>query len=117
MLMPEWPARHLGHRLIALLIFVAATSGASSDGLAQTWPELKCAHYQASWSEALQRRGKGGLSPAFLASHEAFIASGCTDQGHVCPRSDEELALANLMTIKSMNARTASTFLPFACPQ
>lgn len=117
MLTPRWSPRHIGHGVVAFLIVVVPALGASSDGLAQTWPELKCAHYQASWSEALQRRGKGGLSPAFLASHEAFIASGCTDQGHVCPRSDEELALANLMTIKSMNARTASTFLPFACPQ
>ena len=47
--------------------------------------------------------------------HEAFIASGCTRQGNVCPRSAEELDLANMMVVAAMNAGTASTFPPFAC--
>lgn len=82
---------------------------------AQSWPEVKCALYQQEWSETLARRGSRGLSPEFIASQQAFIASGCTDQGHVCPRSPEELDLANIMTIRAMNGGTASTFLPFAC--
>ena len=82
---------------------------------AQSWTEVKCARYQKAWTEALTRRGTQGLGPDFLARHEAFLASGCTARGDVCPRSAEELSLANALTVLAMNAGTASTFLPFAC--
>lgn len=82
-----------------------------------TWPEVKCSLYRQAWTQALARLGTHGLSRGFIASHEAFVASGCTTQGHVCPRSAEEFDLANVMTIQAMNAGTASTFLPFACPR
>jgi hypothetical protein len=101
---------------VAVLILTTTLAGVPR-AHAQTWPEVKCARYQAAWSEALRRRGVGGLSSAFIASHDAFIASGCTNQGHVCPRSNAELDLANVMTIQAMNFGTASTFLPFACPR
>lgn len=81
-----------------------------------TWPEIKCSRYKAAWLEDLRRRGTTGLSQDFVASHEAFIASGCTTQGHVCPRTEAELDLANILTMQAMNFGTASTFLPFACP-
>ena len=84
---------------------------------AQTWSELKCTRYSQAWSEVLARRGTRGLSDPFVASHDAFIASGCLNQGHVCPRSSDDFALANTMTVLAMNAGTASTFLPFACPK
>jgi len=84
-------------------------------GPQQSWPEVKCARYRKAWSEALARVGTKGLGQEFLAQHEAFLASGCTTQGSVCPRSEEELALANIMVIASMNFGTASTFPPFAC--
>jgi hypothetical protein len=48
-------------------------------------------------------------------SHEAFLASGCTARAAVCPRSAEELEIANVMVVLAMNAGTASTFLPFSC--
>lgn len=99
--------------LLAAAWVIAAPSG----GKAQTWAEVKCARYKEAWSETLKRRGTRGLSQDFVASHEAFIATGCTTQGHVCPRSTEEIDLANIMTIHAMNAGTASTFLPFACPK
>lgn len=101
---------------IAALI-LAATMADAPRAQAQTWPEVKCTRYKAALSEALSRRGTAGLSSDFLASHDAFIASGCTTQGHVCPRSNAELDLANIMTIQAMNFGTASTFLPFACPR
>jgi hypothetical protein len=47
--------------------------------------------------------------------HEAFLASGCTAKADVCPRSSEELEVANFLVVLAMNAGTASTFLPFAC--
>jgi hypothetical protein len=101
------------------ILMACASAGAASPALAQSappeWSEVKCARYKKAWSDALARRGSRGLGPAFLASHEGFLASGCTAKADVCPRSAEELDLANVMVIAAMNAGTASTFLPFAC--
>jgi len=80
-----------------------------------SWAEVKCARYRRAWSEALTRQGRQGLSQDFLDRHEAFLKSGCTAKADVCPRSEEELALANMMVVAAMNAGTASTFPPFAC--
>jgi hypothetical protein len=81
----------------------------------KSWPEVKCERYTKAWSEALARRGTRGLGQEFLERHEAFLASGCTTRADVCPRSREELDLANMMVVAAMNAGTASTFPPFAC--
>jgi hypothetical protein len=79
------------------------------------WREVKCVRYAKAWSEALQRKGAQGLGREFRDRHDAFIASGCTTAPDVCPRSAEELALANIMIIASYNAGKGSTFMPFAC--
>jgi hypothetical protein len=81
----------------------------------ESWPEVKCQRYKQAWSEALARRGTQGLGQEFLDRHEAFLASGCTARADVCPRSPQELDLANIMVILAMNAGTASTFPPFFC--
>jgi hypothetical protein len=103
---------------LAGLLTVWIVSGAPP-ALAQdsspSWSEVKCVRYKKAWSEALARRGARGLGQEFLDSHEAFLASGCTARADVCPRSAEELDLANIMVIAAMNAGTASTFLPFSC--
>ena len=58
----------------------------------------------------------GGRSEwEFIERHQAFLASGCTATADVCPRSPEELEVANALVILAMNAGSASTFLPFAC--
>ncbi|MBB3017188.1 hypothetical protein FHR70_000228 [Microvirga lupini] len=82
---------------------------------AKSWPEVKCERYGKAWADALARRGRQGLSPEFIERHEAFLASGCTARADVCPRSSEELDIANIMVVAAMNAGTASTFPPFAC--
>ncbi len=101
------------------MLMACASQGATSPSLAQddssAWSEVKCTRYKKAWSDALARRGSRGLGQAFLSSHEAFLASDCTARAEVCPRSAEELDLANVMVIAAMNAGTASTFLPFAC--
>lgn len=93
---------------------------AAGPTLAQTerppnWQEVKCTRYKAAWTEALARRGRQGLGQDFVEAHEAFLTSGCTDYAKVCPRSPEEIDLANIMIIAAMNAGTASTFPPFGC--
>jgi hypothetical protein len=101
--------------LLALSITIGTTAAPAQENRAPTWPEVKCARYRKAWSEALARMGKHGLGQTFLDAHEAFLASGCTRRADVCPRSEEELKLANVMVILAMNAGTASTFPPFAC--
>lgn len=108
----------------ALMVWLAAIAGFSGQpdlsgkAMAQTppvsWPEEKCAIYREAWTRFLAARGPSGLGRDFLAAQEAFIASGCTER-RVCPRSKEELDAANTLTILAMNARMASTFLPFSC--
>ena len=104
---------------LAALLACAAGGGTAravaQDGRAPSWPEVKCARYKQAWADALSRRGTKGLGPEFIDRHEAFLASGCTARADVCPRSAEELELANILVIAAMNAGTASTFLPFAC--
>ena len=109
------PAR--GLLIVGLLAAAAALGGAAraAEDTSRSWPEVKCDRYKAAWAEALSRRGRAGLGPAFIERHGAFIASGCTAAADVCPRSEEELAMANILTIAAMNFGTASTFLPFAC--
>ena len=105
--------------IVAIAALPAVTfpgmSHAAQDAPPKPWPEVKCERYSKAWSEALARRGTQGLGPAFLERHEAFLASGCTTRADVCPRSSEELDLANMMVVAAMNAGTASTFPPFAC--
>lgn len=114
--------------LLAALIGAAApalaseTQGPSPQASAPTpnlsgWREEKCARYRAAWTQALSRFGRAGLSAAFLERHDAFLARGCEPPRDVCPSSKEELALANVMVLRAMNAGAASTFPPFACPR
>lgn len=99
--------------ILALACWASAASALAAQE--PSWTEVKCARYKTAWSDALARQGGKGLGREFLERHEAFLASGCTTKGDVCPRSEEELALANMMVAAAMNAGTASTFPPFAC--
>jgi hypothetical protein len=81
----------------------------------RSWTEEKCVRYANDWRALLQRGGETGLSKEFLGDHKAFIASGCSGPRMVCPRSAREIEIANVMTIRAMNAGMASTFPPFAC--
>jgi hypothetical protein len=120
-----WRGNHRGNHhpglwLAGIALAMAVTMGNTSPALAQqpppkNWGETKCANYKSAWVFTLARRPKTGLSQEFLDRHEAFLASGCSAQADVCPRSPEERDLANLMIILAMNAGTASTFPPFAC--
>lgn len=101
--------------MVVLALLSAAGAVAAQESQSPSWPEVKCARYSKAWGEALARRGTRGLGQPFLDSHAAFLASGCTARADVCPRSAEELELANIMVVAAMNAGTASTFLPFAC--
>jgi hypothetical protein len=105
--------RRACHAAGALLLLLAGVSEAQPRRT--PWTEQRCARYAEAWSEALARFGTEGLGRDFLARHEAFLASGCQTRLGVCPRSPQELALADAMTVAAINAGAASTFPPFAC--
>ena len=81
-------------RLLALLLLLAAQPAA-----ARSWTEEKCELYGQAWTEMVRQRGTEGLSPGFLAAHDAFLASGCRDRG-ACPRSAAD-ATASTLTLVS----------------
>lgn len=80
------------------------------------WQQQKCALYTDAWARALERIGSGDINYNFLATNENFIASGCTEQVAICPQSNQERDIADLITLVMMNEGAASTFLPFRCP-
>jgi hypothetical protein len=100
-------ARSAALLLAALVAFPSAAQ--------RSWNEEKCVRYGDAWPEALARFGQQGLGDAFLAAHDAFLASGCVSREPVCPRSRQEEDIANAMTIVAMNAGMASSFVPFRC--
>ncbi len=103
---------------IAAVYFASAIPGAlagTPSVAPQDWHDVKCLRYKKAWTEVLARMGRQGLGREFLDRHDAFLASNCTTRSDVCPRSAEELKLANIMVITSMNFGAASTFVPFYC--
>jgi hypothetical protein len=102
--------------LLACWLQAGPAPAAASHASARNWHDEKCLRYQKAWSRALERIGPAGLSRGFLDSHAGFLASGCTRSADVCPHSPEEFRLANILVVLAMNAGTASTFPPFACP-
>lgn len=120
---PSWRCRRAAAALMAAVALVAAGAtldaeprgGTGNPVVERPWREEKCARYRRAWLQALARLGRDGLSAAFVERHEAFLARGCDDPRDVCPRSPQELAIANVMIIQAMNAGMASTFPPFAC--
>lgn len=77
--------------------------------------EQKCILYQNAWGDAVNIIGATHLSREFISRNDQFIATGCTGQGNVCPKSDQEFEIANMLTMMTMNEGMASTFVPFSC--
>jgi hypothetical protein len=103
-------ARSVGFAAVLVLFAVADSSGQP-----RNWTEEKCHRYSQATADALRRWGTDGLGRDFLDRHARFIAGGCTGEADVCPRSPREIELANILTVRALNAGMASTFLPFAC--
>lgn len=113
----------LGSVLVAAMISAAALSpvypnaaqAEEVDMQALTWVEKKCVLYTQAWGWAYNSIGPSGISAAFIAQNDAFVAQGCTANLAVCPRSKEEFDMANMLTVMTMSEGMASTFVPFAC--
>ena len=103
-------------RLLVLALPLLLTQPVAAQSPDNGWIKEKCATYAVAWNQALDGWGTGQLNYAFIAGNENFIAGGCTAQADICPRSQDEIAIANALTLALMNSGTASTFLPFRCP-
>ena len=100
----------------APILLLGLTPWAMAQPMApRDWPMEKCARYRSAWVEALARFSAAGLSEAFLADHEGFLASNCKEGRRVCPRSAAEISLANAMTMAALNVGASGSFLPFIC--
>lgn len=101
--------------LLAVMTGLGSTASFAQQSGGTDWPTEKCNRYRKAYDQSLARLGKKGLSPEFLASHDAFMASNCQARAEVCARSKEELELANRLVLMAMNSGMASTFPPFYC--
>jgi hypothetical protein len=104
-----------GRMLLALILLLPAVPHAAPAQDLTGRAAQKCDRYRQAWEDALRRRGTQGLSRDFLDRHARFIAGGCLGPADICPSDGAETDLANVMTVRAMNAGMASTFLPWAC--
>ena len=100
---------------IALLCLSTLPTLVAAQPAKPTWAETKCIRYKAAWDDLVKKRGLTGIGPEFLKRHQDFIDTGCRASTHVCPRSEHELEVADMMVIAAINGGMASTFPPFSC--
>lgn len=99
--------------VLAASLLLAGPALAQEPALSE-WQITKCKVYAEAF-ENTSSADADNLSQSFIDENEAFIAQGCVERVAVCPRTQADLDIANILTIAAMNAGTASTFLPFAC--
>ncbi len=104
-------------KLVALAALLAPLLPPLAEAQPRTpsWTETKCIRYKAAWGELVKQRGLAGIGPEFLRRHQEFIDTGCRASTNVCPRSEGELEVADMMVIAALNGGMASTFPPFSC--
>lgn len=108
---------------LALLLIVLAPAAWGEEAVEEedapareAWAAEKCRIYAAAWARAIDERGTAGLGEEFLLAQQRFLDSGCSGPREVCPRSPQELALADLLSVAAINEGMTGSFLPFACP-
>ncbi|MBX9467355.1 MAG: hypothetical protein KL839_05740 [Rhizobium sp.] len=93
---------------------LAQEAGTTADERSD-WQRKKCDVYARALTEILDHVGREGVSDRFLAQNQAFINSGCLADVDACPETDDDVEVANGLTIATMNAGAASSFSPFRC--
>jgi len=92
----------------------AQEAGTTAEGRSD-WQRKKCDVYAKALDEILDHVGRDGVSDLFLARNREFIDSGCLADIDACPETDDDIEVANGLTIATMNAGAASSFSPFRC--
>jgi hypothetical protein len=100
-------------RLAGFALALAAPQAAMAQ---DDWTRRKCELYAGAWAHVTGGGVPEGVSDAFVAAHDAFLASGCQDRGHVCPVSEAEKDLADMLSLMAVAEGMAGSFLPFGCP-
>lgn len=105
--------------LIAAGLGIASAATGEETGTSidsrSSWQQQKCAVFEATFAELTARLGTDDASEAFLTGSRAYIDSGCLADVDACPETEKDIAIANGLTIATMNAGAASTFSPFRC--
>ncbi|MCC5993593.1 MAG: hypothetical protein JJT99_13850 [Rhodobacteraceae bacterium] len=81
----------------------------------ESWTQQKCILYTEAWNHLGHSSMLEGVSEQFVADHIAFLETGCLDRRRVCPRSEAELALADILSLMAVAEGMAGSFLPFHC--
>ena len=103
------------HPVLLLTLALAAPAHNPPQVFKADWAAKKCGLYQLAFQDAIGMLGMAGLGSAFLEQNDEVIASGCAANIRVCAKTSEEIALADLLTVMTMNEGMASTFVPFSC--
>ena len=110
----------LRHQALILAVvcagFAPARPAMAQDTAPDDWTTRKCELYAAAWQQVLDSHDLHDVRPGFVSGHQDFIDGGCDAGITVCPATQAEIALADLLLVLSMNEGMASTFVPFACP-
>lgn len=101
------------------LLFLGLSTGlgwaGTMDRTNLSWTEQKCVLYQSAWDWAYASIDPANISQEFVNQNDEFVSKGCIERTVVCPRSETEIELANMLTVMTMNEGMASTFVPFRC--
>lgn len=100
---------------LAVLCCWNAQALAQSDNV-DDWTRTKCDLYGSAWQDVMAFYDFSGISKTFRDQHQNFIDLKCPEDLRICAVSPEEIALANMLIVLSMNEGMASTFAPFGCP-
>ncbi|WP_417259043.1 hypothetical protein [Celeribacter sp.] len=104
------------HPLRVIFLVFASLLPVAAQAISPEWTAEKCSRYARAWDMATQGP-RVGLSDDFIADHDAFLASGCTIRGEVCPRSEQERALADMLSLMAVAEGATGSFLPFHCDE
>ncbi|MBU2869045.1 hypothetical protein [Pacificibacter marinus] len=99
-------------RLFSLCLMVAPVAASA---ISPEWTAEKCDRYTRAWHMATDGLATGALSDRFIADHDAFLDSGCTIRGAVCPMTTSEYDLANMLSLMAVAEGATGSFLPFHC--
>ena len=111
--------KRINHPVGVFTVLALLASTAQAEQIATkplTWSQTKCVLYNRAWDSAVLTVDQTDISKEFHDLNQRFMDSDCTARINVCPHSDAEFEIANLLTIMTMNEGMASTFVPFNCP-
>ncbi|MFN3208292.1 MAG: hypothetical protein ACE369_04700 [Roseovarius sp.] len=97
------------------LSLICADPALATERRADSWTLQKCVLYESSVRDAISLQGPEGLRVEFLTENQKFIDAGCAGRAEICPMTQEEWSLADLLLKMTMNEGMASTFVPFGC--